>query len=138
MHFSEKKDRVARRTLSPTREHRRFARVECALRTEFRLRTHGLWLSADVLDLSVVGVKVRFSPFQEGRTLSSEIFKGAECMFRFPLKGGVFYLEGRFLNVYHRRIGLFTAGVEFLEPSPEEQFKLVELYVEFKRRNRPR
>ena len=119
----------------PGEEKRRFFRVECVLRTEFRLRDHGSWVPAEVLDLSVAGMKVRFDPFFRGKTLSPERFEWADSIFRFPLNGSFFQIEGCFLRVYLREAGRFTAGVEFTDPSPEDQFRLVELYGMFRRRS---
>ena len=131
---SKKPGKHARETTLSQQEGRRFFRVECVLRIEFRLQSHEAWISADVLDMSVAGMKVRFNPFQRGRTLRPEIFEWTNSRFRFPLKAEFFHLEGHFLKVYQRNAGLFTAGVEFDEPSAEDQFLLVELYAEFRRR----
>ena len=134
MQFFDARGKQARKAAAPGQESRRFVRVECVFRAEFRLHNHDAWLPADVLDLSVAGMKVRFDPFQRGRTLRPEVFEWADSRFRFPLKGDFFHLDGHFLKIYQRNAGLFTAGVEFDEPSPEDQFRLVELYAEFRRR----
>lgn len=134
MHSFDTTKKQAKIASAPGQESRRFFRVECALRTEFRLHNHDVWLPAEVLDLSVAGMKLRFNPFQRGRTLRPEVFEWADSRFRFPLKKDFFHLDGHFLKIYQRSAGLFTAGVEFDEPSPEEQFKLVELFAEFRRR----
>ena len=134
MQFFDARGKQARKAAAPGQESRRFVRVECVLRAEFRLHNHDAWLPADVLDLSVAGMKVRFDPFQRGRTLRPEVFEWADSRFRFPLKGAFFHLDGHFLKIYQRNAGLFTAGVEFDEPSPEDKFRLVELYAEFRRR----
>ncbi len=134
MHSFDTTKKQAKIASAPGQESRRFFRVECALRTEFRLHNHDVWLPAEVLDLSVAGMKLRFNPFQRGRMLRPEVFEWADSRFRFPLKKDFFHLDGHFLKIYQRSAGLFTAGVEFDEPSPEEQFKLVELFAEFRRR----
>jgi hypothetical protein len=135
--FERIKKSTERRIRTPSVENRRFFRVECVLRAEFRLHNHDFWLPADVLDLSVAGMKVRFNPFQRGRTLRPDVFEWADSRFRFPLRTNFFHLDGHFLKVYVREAGLFTAGVEFEAPSPEDQFKLVELYADFRRRSAP-
>ncbi len=134
MHSFDTTKKQAKIASAPGQESRRFFRVECALRTEFRLHNHDVWLPAEVLDLSVAGMKLRFNPFQRGRMLRPEVFEWADSRFRFPLKKDFFHLDGHFLKIYQRSAGLFTARVEFDEPSPEEQFKLVELFAEFRRR----
>ena len=134
MHSFDTTKKQAKIASAPGQESRRFFRVECALRTEFRLHNHDVWLPAEVLDLSVAGMKLRFNPFQRGRMLRPEVFEWADSRFRFPLKRDFFHLDGHFLKIYQRSAGLFTAGVEFDEPSPEEQFKLVELFADFRRR----
>ena len=116
----------------PGRDKRRFDRVSCLLRVDFRLLGHDLWHQADVLDLSVAGMRVRFNPFRRGRTLRPELIKKAEAMFRFSKGSAFFLLKGRFLRVYLREPGLFTVGVEFANPSPEELFRLVDLYADFR------
>lgn len=131
---SKKTGNQTKKLMAFQQESRRFFRVECVLRVEFRLHNHEVWFPADVLDLSIAGMKVRFNPFQRGRTLRPEIFEWTNSRFRFPLKAEFFHLEGHFLKVYQRNAGLFTAGVEFDEPSAEDQFLLVELYAEFRRR----
>lgn len=115
-------------------ERRQFFRVECEMKTEFRLTGGHFWVPADVLDLSVAGMKIRFDPFFRGKTIRPEALDWAGSDFRFPAKGGFFKIEGYFLRVYLREPGKFTAGVEFDEPTPEQQFKLVELYGAFRRR----
>ncbi|MFA7621468.1 MAG: PilZ domain-containing protein [Aminobacteriaceae bacterium] len=114
-------------------DKRRFARVPCALRVDFSLLGHDQWLPAEILDLSVAGMRIKFNPFRRGRTLRPELLERADGIFRFPTRGVFFQLDGRFLKVYHREPGLFTAGVEFVGASPEEQFKLVSIYADFRR-----
>ena len=91
-------------------------------------------MPAEVLDLSVAGMKVRFDPLFRGKTLPPERFEWADSTFRFRLGGGFFQIGGCFLRVYMREPGRFIAGVEFTDPSPEQQFRLVELYGVFRRR----
>ena len=122
------------KTAAHGQENRKFVRVECIMGVEFLVSSHDDWIRADVLDLSVAGMKVRFNPFQRGRTLRPELFEWMGGQFRFPSRRSFFQLNGHFLKVYLREAGLFTAGVEFDDPSPEDQFRLVELYAEFRRR----
>ncbi len=114
-------------------ERRQFFRVECNMKTEFKLAGGLCWIPAEVVDLSVAGMKIRFDPFFRGKTILPEMLDWAESDFRFPAKGGFFKIEGYFLRVYLREPGRFTAGVEFDEPTPEQQFRLVELYGAFRR-----
>lgn len=134
MHSFDTTRKQAKRAPEFGQENRRFFRVECSLRAEFRLQDLDAWLPAEVLDLSVAGMKLRFDPFHGGRTLPPEVFEWADSRFRFLLKREFFYLDGHFLKIYQRSAGLFTTGVEFDDPSPEDLFKLVELYAEFRRR----
>lgn len=114
-------------------ERRQFFRVECDMKTEFRLAGGFFWIPANVLDLSVAGMKIRFDPFFRGKTILPEMLDWTESDFRFSAKGGFFEIKGYFLRVYLREPGRFTAGVEFDDPTPEEQFRLVELYGAFRR-----
>jgi len=82
MHSSDTTKKQPKKIAAPGQESRRFVRVECVLRAEFRLHNHDAWLPAEVLDLSVAGMKLRFNPFQRGRTLLPEVFEWAEP---FPL-----------------------------------------------------
>ncbi|NLL36262.1 MAG: PilZ domain-containing protein [Fretibacterium sp.] len=116
-------------------EKRRFLRVECQLSAAFLLEGETDWIDAEVLDLSIAGVKLRFRQRQGGRTLSEADIEWQGARFRFTLDREFFYLDGCFLKVYVKEGGSFTAGVEFLNAEPEDQFKLVALYAEF--RNRP-
>lgn len=119
----------------PRGESREFYRVDCNLNTEFRLKDELLWAPARVVDLSVAGMKVRFAPFFRGRTFLPEQFDWAESAFRFFLDGEFFQINGFFLRVYLREPGSFTAGVEFDNPTPEEQFKLVALFQASRKNN---
>ena len=112
----------------PREESRQFFRVECDLKTEFRLKDEILWVPARVADLSVTGMQVRFNPFFRGRTFRPEQFDWAESAFRFLLDGEFFQIKGFFLKIYLREPGSFTSGVEFDDPTPEVQFKLVAFY----------
>lgn len=114
-------------------DKRRFHRVLCALRVDFSLLGQDQWLPAEILDLSVAGMRIKFNPFRRGRTLRPELLESADGIFRFPTRGIFFQLGGRFLKVYHREPGMFTAGVEFVGASPEEQFQLVRIYADFRR-----
>lgn len=115
-------------------ERRQFFRVECRMKTEFKLAGSLFWAPAEVLDLSVAGMKIRFDPFFRGKTIRPEALDWAESDFRFSAKGSFFEIRGFFLRVYLKEAGRFTAGVEFDDPTPEQQFKLVELYGAFRRR----
>ena len=101
MHSSDTTKKQPKKIAAPGQESRRFVRVECVLRAEFRLHNHDAWLPAEVLDLSVAGMKLRFNPFQRGRPLLPEVFEWADSRFRFPLKREFFHLDGHFLKIYN-------------------------------------
>ena len=96
------------------REKRRCTRVRYQSSAEFQLPLLGdVWFAAEVLDLSVTGVRLRFSPHQAA--------------------GEDLVLSGHFLMVYDREGGLFTTGLEFTDVTMEQQFKLVMLYARYRK-----
>lgn len=115
-------------------DQRRFLRVDCRLFTEFQLPDEGDWLLAEVLDLSIVGLRVRFRKDQRKRTIKEEDIAWQDVRFRFRNRTEEFILDGHFLMVYAKNDGYFTAGVEFVNVTPEQQFKLVALYANYRRR----
>ena len=115
-------------------DKRRFLRVECCLFAAFQLEEKTTWVTAEVLDLSIAGVKLRFKTTQKGAILSESDIEWCPARFRFSLNREFFYLDGYFLKVYVKEGGRFTVGVEFTDMQPEDQFKLVSLYAEFRSR----
>ena len=116
------------------RDQRRFLRVDCRLFTEFQLPDEGDWLLVEVLDLSIVGLRVRFRENQRKRAIKEEDITWRDVRFRFRNRAEEFLLDGHFLMVYAKSDGCFTAGVEFVNVTPEQQFKLVALYADYRRR----
>ena len=124
-------------------DKRRFFRAECRLNTEFQILEpafDGLWdplrgaISADVLDLSVAGMKIRFTPPSWADPSDGSGFEWADCAFRFLLKGSYLVLPGHMLRIYEREGSTCVTGVEFFPLPPDEQFRIVELFAEFRRR----
>ena len=115
-------------------EQRQFMRVKCSISAEFQLPAQqDFWFSAEVLDLSIIGVRLRFKPRQRGRVLVDEDIQWQDTLFRFSSDKETFILTGHFLMVYLRENEHFTAGVEFTDVTPEQQFRLVSLYAEYRR-----
>lgn len=117
-----------------TNDQRRFPRVDCRFIAEFRLSREGTeWLRADVLDLTIAGIRVRFDREQHGRVLNEADIEWKEACFRFGPVSQALLLKGHFLMVYERRDGRFTTGVEFVDVTPEQQIQLVRLYADHRR-----
>lgn len=118
-----------------TDEQRQFFRVPCQLQIMFQLPSMpACWFSAEVLDLSIVGVRLCFKSRQQGISLKVEDIQWQDALFRFqPSAGQEFILSGHFLMIYDQEAGNFTTGVEFTEMAPEDQFKLVVLYAEYQK-----
>ena len=114
------------------REKRRFLRIPCLLSTDFLLEGETEWLKADVLDISIAGVKLCFRYNQGDRCLSETDLEWVNYRFRFKAAGEDFYIKGHFLKVYEKDSEYFTAGVEFTGLTPDEQLKLVMLYAELR------
>lgn len=97
-------------------------------------RAYGdVWFMASALDLSAAGMKLRFNPSQLGRTLTGADIEWRDARFRFGAGADKFMLDGHFLMVYGRAKGAFITGVEFDAPTPQEQFKIVALYAEYRK-----
>lgn len=112
-------------------DQRRFPRVDCRLVTEFQLaQGGGEWLQADVLDLTIAGIRVCFKREQCGFSLSEADVEWKEARFQLRLMAEELLLKGHFLMVYEQHDGRFTTGVEFVEVTPEQQIKLVRFYAE--------
>ncbi len=124
-------------------DKRRFFRAECRLNTEFQILDpafDGIWdplrraVSADVLDLSVAGMKIRFIPPSWADPADGTGFEWMECAFRFMMRGSYLVLPGHMLRIYERYGNTCVTGVEFAPLPPDEQFRIVELFAEFRRR----
>ena len=109
-------------------EQRRFSRVGCRLTSEFQLTEGGAWLSAEVLDFSVAGIRVCFEREQRGVILNEADIEWQEACFCFKDAEDI-VVKGHFLMVYENREGFFTSGFEFLEVDPARQIKLLRLYA---------
>ena len=102
----------------------------CRLLAEFRLLEGSeVWLSADVLDFTVAGVRIRFEREQRGIVLSEADVEWKEALFRFGDPAEALSVKGHFLRVYAQENGCFTTGAEFLDITPEQQIRLVGLYA---------
>lgn len=111
-------------------EQRRFSRIGCRLISEFQLlEGNGVWLTAEVLDFSIAGIRICFSQEQCGTVLDETDIEWREAFFRFRETSEEVVLKGHFLMVYEKGDGYFTTGVEFLGVAPEEQIKLLRLYA---------
>ena len=111
-------------------DQRRFSRVGCRLLAEFRLLEGSeVWLSAEVLDFTVAGVRVRFKQKQRELILSEADIEWKEALFRFGDPSEALSVKGHFLRVYAQEEGCFTTGAEFLDITPEQQIRLVGLYA---------
>ena len=111
-------------------DQRRFSRVGCRLLAEFRLLEGSeVWLSADVLDFTVAGVRVQFEREQRGIVLSEADVEWKEALFRLGNSSGTLSIKGHFLRVYAQEGGCFITGAEFLDVAPELQIGLVRLYA---------
>ena len=111
-------------------DQRRFSRVGCRLLAEFRLLEGSeVWLSAEVLDFTVAGVRVRFEREQRGLVLSEADIEWKEALFRLGGPSEALSIKGHFLRVYAQEGGCFTTGAEFLDVTPEQQIRLVGLYA---------
>ena len=111
-------------------DQRRFSRVGCRLLAEFRLLEGSeVWLSAEVLDFTVAGVRVRFEREQRGLVLSEADIEWKEALFRLVDPSEALSIKGHFLRVYAQEGGCFTTGAEFLDVTPEQQIRLVGLYA---------
>jgi len=102
----------------------------CRLLAEFRLLEGSeVWLSADVLDFTIAGIRVRFEREQKGIVLSEADVEWKEVLFRLKILSEVLSIKGHFLMVYAQEGSCFTTGAEFLDVTPEQQIKLVGLYA---------
>lgn len=111
-------------------DQRRFSRVGCRLLAEFRLLEGSeVWLSAEVLDFTVAGVRVRFEREQRGLVLSEADIEWKEALFRLGDPSEALSIKGHFLRVYAQEGGCFITGAEFLDVTPEQQIRLVGLYA---------
>ncbi len=111
-------------------DQRRFSRVGCQLLAEFRLLEGSeVWLSAEVLDFTVAGVRIRFEREQRGIVLSEADIEWNEALFRLGDPSEALSIKGHFLMVYEQDGGCFTTGAEFLDVTPEQQIRLVRLYA---------
>ena len=82
-------------------DQRRFSRMGCRLLAEFRLLEGSeVWLSADVLDFTVAGVRIRFEREQRGIVLSEADVEWKEALFRLGDPSEALSIKGYFLRVY--------------------------------------
>ena len=122
-----------------TNEKRLFMRVRCHIPAEFQLISKGdVWYPADVLDLSIIGVRLRFDPIQRDGELTDGDVEWQDVRFRFSDEPEAkdLVIQGHLLMIYERVDGLFTTGVEFTDVSPEQQFQLVLLYAKYRQAER--
>ena len=116
------------------REKRRCTRVRYQSSAEFQLPLLGdVWFAAEVLDLSVTGVRLRFSPHQAAGVLKESDVEWQDVRLKFKDVEEDLVLNGHFLMVYDREDGLFTTGLEFTDVTMEQQFKLVMLYARYRK-----
>lgn len=116
------------------REKRRCTRVRYQSSAEFQLPLLGdVWFAAEVLDLSVTGVRLRFSPHQAAGVLKDSDVEWQDVCLKFKDVKEDLVLNGHFLMVYDRADGLFTTGLEFTDVTMEQQFKLVMLYAQYRK-----
>lgn len=116
------------------REKRRCTRVRYQSSAEFQLPLLGdVWFAAEVLDLSVTGVRLRFSPHQAAGVLKESDVEWQDVRLKFKDVEEDLVLNGHFLMVYDREGGLFTTGLEFTDVTMEQQFKLVMLYARYRK-----
>ncbi len=116
------------------REKRRGTRVRYQSSAEFQLPLLGdVWFAAEVLDLSVTGVRLRFSPHQAAGVLKESDVEWQDVRLKFKDVEEDLVLSGHFLMVYDREGGLFTTGLEFTDVTMEQQFKLVMLYARYRK-----
>ena len=116
------------------REKRRCTRVRYQSSAEFQLPLLGdVWFAAEVLDLSVTGVRLRFSPHQAAGVLKESDVEWQDVRLKFKDVEEDLVLSGHFLMVYDREGGLFTTGLEFTDVTMEQQFKLVMLYARYRK-----
>lgn len=116
------------------REKRRCTRVRYQSSAEFQLPLRGdAWFAAEVLDLSVTGVRLRFSPRQTAGVLKDSDVEWQDVRLKFKDVEEDLVLSGHFLMVYDREGGLFTTGLEFTDVTMEQQFKLVMLYARYRK-----
>ena len=116
------------------REKRRCTRVRYQSSAEFQLPLLGdVWFAAEVLDLSVTGVRLRFSPHQAAGVLKESDVEWQDVRLKFKDVEEDLVLSGHFLMVYDREEGLFTTGLEFTDVTMEQQFKLVMLYARYRK-----
>ena len=116
------------------REKRRCTRVRYQSSAEFQLPLLGdVWFAAEVLDLSVTGVRLRFSPHQAAGVLKESDVEWQDVRLKFKDVEEDLVLNGHFLMVYDRADGLFTTGLEFTDVTMEQQFKLVMLYARYRK-----
>ena len=116
------------------REKRRCTRVRYQSSAEFQLPLLGdVWFAAEVLDLSVTGVRLRFSPHQAAGVLKESDVEWQDVRLKFKDVEEALVLSGHFLMVYDREGGLFTTGLEFTDVTMEQQFKLVMLYARYRK-----
>ena len=116
------------------REKRRCTRVRYQSSAEFQLPLLGdVWFAAEVLDLSVTGVRLRFSPHQAAGGLKESDVEWQDVRLKFKDVEEDLVLNGHFLMVYDREGGLFTTGLEFTDVTMEQQFKLVMLYARYRK-----
>ncbi|MBQ7263723.1 MAG: PilZ domain-containing protein [Synergistaceae bacterium] len=117
---------------SVNNEKRHFMRVDCEATAEFQLPDRGpIWYPAEVLDISIIGVRIRFARQQDEGELSDEDIQWQDVRFRFTddEEAAGLVLDGHFLMIYQKDEGLLTSGIEFVNVVPEQQFKLVLLYA---------
>lgn len=115
-------------------DQRRFLRGVCRFVVEFRLSDEDAdWIPADVLDFTVAGIRVCFEQERNGIVLSEEDVEWKEARFRFRTPPDELLVKGHFLKVYAKRDGRFTAGVEFMDVTPELQFDLMRFYAGHRR-----
>ena len=88
---------------------------------------------ASQVDLSVTGVRLRFSPHQAAGVLKESDVEWQDVRLKFKDVEEDLVLSGHFLMVYDREGGLFTTGLEFTDVTMEQQFKLVMLYARYRK-----
>ena len=118
-----------------TNEKRHFMRVRCRIPAEFQLASEGdVWHPAEVLDLSIIGVRIHFDSVAEGANLSDQDVEWQDVRFRFKDEEAseTIILNGHFLMVYERENSRFTTGVEFTDVTPDQQIKLIMLYTKYR------
>lgn len=115
-------------------EKRSCARIKCRFSAEFQLLSRpDEWFEADVKDLSVIGVRLSINSSQGTRILQKDDIEWQDARFRFSNESEEFVLDGHFLMIYQRDGDIMTTGVEFMDVTQEQQFKLVQLYAQYRK-----